>query len=479
MTTPKRPVLADEEFAATLREWMGPGPRSLSEPAIERVRASLHATRQVPAWRANPRLARGLRALQFAGAAAVVLVVVVVVAWAARGGGQPVGVGGPVPSSSASPSAATPSPSPSPTPGPSPTPSPSPAPSPSPTPRANAIVTGATLTGTIAATGATYQVRYPRVSGLDDASAAAAINKLLQDGADAGLRDFTSGIGKDPQAGPNQPSTLQVDYSVAFSSPDVLSLRVNSYSYPSGAAHGTDVLSTFTFDLASGRRLALADLFRPGSSYMDALATESRAQLKVTLADWMTDTSMTSWLATGTEPTPDNYAAWAITPGGLEITFGQYQVAPYAAGMPLVTIPVTHLAGLMDPSGPLAPLADRPLPTVTVTLGIYSGRPDPSWALTEVQVAALVGQLASLPVTTGVPPRGGLGYHGFSILVHETGTADRTDVAYRGAVTSPGDASGSYRADPFRTVEQALLDTGRPYLPAAEVSIVEADLTRQ
>ena len=86
----------------------------------------------------------------------------------------------------------------------------------------------------VAATGATYQVRYPQVGGLADAAAAATIDRLLRDQADVAIRDFTSGIGKDPQAGPNQPSTLQVDYSVAFSSPDVLSLRVNSYSYPRG-----------------------------------------------------------------------------------------------------------------------------------------------------------------------------------------------------------------------------------------------------
>lgn len=187
---------------------------------------------------------------------------------------------------------------------------------------------------------------------------------------------------------------------------------------------------------------------------------------------------MTKWLASGTEPTADNYATWAITPGGLEITFGQYQVAPYAAGMPVVTIPVAHLAGLMDPNGPLDPLAKSPLPSVTVTLGIYSGRPDPSWALTDVQVAALLGQLASLPVTSGTAPAGGLGYHGFSIALRQAGQADRTVVAYRGAVTSPGDAPGSYRADPQRTVEQALLETGRPHLAATEISIVEADLAR-
>jgi hypothetical protein len=469
MTTPKRPALTDEELGATLRAWMEPGPRSLSEPAIARVRAEVHATRQVPAWRAARGLGRGIQALRLAGAALIVFVAVAVVAWAARGSGRPVGVGGLVSSPATSPLAGAPSPSPSPT----------PIPSPSPTPRATPVVTGDTLGGVVAATGATYQVRYPQLGGLAEPAAGAAINKLIRDQADAAVLDFTSGIGKDPQAGPNQPSTLQLDFSVAYSSPDLLSLRVNSYAYPSGAAHGSDVLSTFTFDLASGRQLALADLFRPGSSYLDALATEARTQLRVTLADWMTDSSMTQWLATGTEPTADNYAAWAVTPGGLEITFGQYQVAPYAAGMPVVTIPVTHLAGLIDPTSPLAPLADSPLPAVTITLGIYSGRPDPTWTLTDVEVAALVGQLASLPVANGVPSQGGLGYHGFSMLVHEVGRADQTIVAYRGAVTTPDDAPGSYRADPQRTVEQALLQTGRSHLAATEASVVEADLTRQ
>jgi hypothetical protein len=467
MTTPDRPALTDEELDATLRAWMAPGPRSLSEPALQRVLASVEGARQVPAWRARTALARGVQVARFAfAAAAVVIVATIALSW---GAGRPTVIGGPPVPASASPLAAVPSASAS--------PSTVPSPSPIPTPRATPVVTATTLSGGVAATGATYQVRYPKVGGLAD-TAAATINALLRDQADAAVRDFTSGIGKDPQAGPNQPSTLQVDYGVASVSPDVLSLRVSVYSYPSGAAHGSDVVSTFTFDVASGRRLALADLFRPGSSYLDALTTEARTQLKTTLAGWETDSSMTTWLATGTEPTAANYAAWAITPGGLEITFGQYQVAPYAAGMPVVTIPFAHLAGIIDPSGPLAPLANTPLPSVTVTLGIYSGRPDPSWTLTDVQAAALVGQLASLPVTSGTAPQGGLGYHGFSILLHQAGQADQAVVAYRGDVAVPGDAPGTHRADPQRAVESTLLETGRPHLAAAEVSIVEADLAR-
>lgn len=130
-------------------------------------------------------------------------------------------------------------------------------------------------------------------------------------------------------------------------------------------------------------------------------------------------------------------------------------------------------------SGTPAPPADTPLPSVTVSLGIYSGRPDPSWTLTDVQVAALVGQLASLPLTYGTAPQGGLGYHGFTILVQQAGQPDQTFAAYRGTVTGSGDAPGTYRADPQRIIESALLETGRPHLSATVVSVVEAALAQQ
>lgn len=459
MTTPERPEITDQELDATLRAWLKPGPAPLSESTTQRVLASVHIIRQVPAWRAGPWMVRSLHTLRFAGAAGVVLVTVVVLALSARGSGRPVDVGGPALVATTTPPAATPSPSP--------------------TPRTAPVVSGHTLNGVVAATGATYEVRYPQVGGLADPAAAATINTLLRDQAEAAVHDFTSGIGKDPQAGPDQPSTLQVDYSVASDLPDLVSLRVNSYTYASGAAHGSDVLVTSTFDPATGRQLALADLFRPGIAYLDALAAEARVQLTETMASWITDSFTRQWLATGTAPTADNYAAWAITPGGLEITFGQYQVAAYAAGMPVVTIPLAHLVGLIDPNGPLAPLAAGPLPSVTVTLGIYSGRPDPSWTLTDVQVAALVGRLASLPATTGSAPHGGLGYQGFSIVVRQPGQPDQTLVAFRGAVTGPGDAPGTYRGDPQRTVESALLETGRSHLAATEITVVETDLARQ
>ena len=101
MTTPNRPALTDEELDATMRAWMAPGPRSLSEPALQRVLASVEGTRQVPAWRARTALARGAQVARFAfAAAAVVLVATIALSW---GAGRPTVIGGPPVPASASP----------------------------------------------------------------------------------------------------------------------------------------------------------------------------------------------------------------------------------------------------------------------------------------------------------------------------------------------------------------------------------------
>jgi hypothetical protein len=56
--------------------------------------------------------------------------------------------------------------------------------------------------------------------------------------------------------------------------------------------------------------------------------------------------------------------------------------------------------------------------SVTVTLHIYSGRPDPAWELTDQQAAELADKIKRVNKTTMLKPPGvvgGLGYRGFSI----------------------------------------------------------------
>lgn len=134
------------------------------------------------------------------------------------------------------------------------------------------------------------------------------------------------------------------------------------------------------------------------------------------------------------------------------------------------------LAGCGSPSTPTNPPTGSPAAQVTVSLGIYSGRPDPTWALSDAQSAVLIRLLDDLPGASGVPPEGGLGYHGFRLVVRTAGQADEHLVAYRGAVAEPGAGARSYRQDEARSIERYVLETGRSHLTPTEVAAVEADL---
>lgn len=129
-----------------------------------------------------------------------------------------------------------------------------------------------------------------------------------------------------------------------------------------------------------------------------------------------------------------------------------------------------------NPTGSPGVTPTTAAPRVTVTLGIYSGRPDPSWDLTAAEAAAVVNVIDRLPTVTATPPEGGLGYHGFTLLIRRAGEADATLIAYRGTVASPGAGLRPYLADPGRTLERQLLDAGRSALTPDEIAVVEADL---
>jgi hypothetical protein len=112
-----------------------------------------------------------------------------------------------------------------------------------------------------------------------------------------------------------------------------------------------------------------------------------------------------------------------------------------------------------------------PADGVRVTLGIYSGRPDPTWTLTGAEAAAVERAVEALPETTGLPSEGGLGYHGFTVT-----SPGRMFTAYLGVVSAGGSGPGAVRSDPGRTVERLLLELGRTRLTPAEVAEVERSL---
>jgi hypothetical protein len=108
------------------------------------------------------------------------------------------------------------------------------------------------------------------------------------------------------------------------------------------------------FDLKNGKQLKLADLFLPGSKYLQTLATTCiqalTKQAQEEGPDGMLDEA---WIQRGAAPELTNYDNWTISRKGLGITFDPYQVAAYAAGPQHVTAPYSALQGIIKPDGPV------------------------------------------------------------------------------------------------------------------------------
>ena len=142
-------------------------------------------------------------------------------------------------------------------------------------------------------------------------------------------------------------SFLDSQFSVIGQQGDFWSVKFDITTYYAGAAHPGHYSITLNYDLGSGREITLADLFIPGSNYLQTLSDISKTQLATR------DISFDSF-SSGVDPLPENFNHWNISVDGLVITFDEYQVAPYAAGPQLVVIPFSELQSIENPNGPLA-----------------------------------------------------------------------------------------------------------------------------
>ncbi len=106
-------------------------------------------------------------------------------------------------------------------------------------------------------------------------------------------------------------------------------------------------------------------------------------------------------------------------------------------------------------------------PAAQIVVGIYSGVPDPTWVLTAEQMEELSAALAGLTRVDVAAPSGGLGYHGFTVVM-----PDRTLVAFEGKIVSAQTDPAYVLDDPGRRIELLLFRTAGPHLAAGEFDVV-------
>lgn len=151
-------------------------------------------------------------------------------------------------------------------------------------------------------------------------------------------------------------SSLEVGYTISLANDSLISTQYGIGTYFQGAAHPNSHTRVLNYDLKAGKPIKLADLFKPGSNYLQTISSYSIKELKKQSSKGGESMFDDEWLQKGAGPSADNYTSWVITKKGLGINFDAYQVAPYAAGPQYVLIPYSVLKDIIKPDGPLASL---------------------------------------------------------------------------------------------------------------------------
>lgn len=172
---------------------------------------------------------------------------------------------------------------------------------------------------------------YPQVTGLANPAAQSAINLQI-------VTEFTLLA---QQLGYGNQNLVEMTgyYEVKTNERGVLSLLLVVYSF-TGGAHGLTLAKGLTFDVQTGRRYRLGDLFKPDSGYTDVLSG--------IIGDWIKQ-----WEVPVLEPfesiSPDQ--DFYLADHSLTVFFQIYELTPYVYGFPYFPIPLKSLEAIVaDPS---------------------------------------------------------------------------------------------------------------------------------
>ena len=178
---------------------------------------------------------------------------------------------------------------------------------------------------------ATKLVSTPRIDGTD--ALAAAFNHYIE----TGIKDeIDPSIVTDVKAADGSEDDENA-LIVSAATDARITMTLSSYSYGHGAAHGNPGTSFLHFLRTPMRPLAASDVFA-ADGWEGRLQVLALAGVKEAMGDGLMLDDPTSINDPVIDPT-----RWDFSTDGLIIQFEPYEVAPYAAGAPTITIPWSKL----------------------------------------------------------------------------------------------------------------------------------------
>lgn len=130
---------------------------------------------------------------------------------------------------------------------------------------------------------------------------------------------------------PYRPYEIQTVYSVHYFDKKIISLTVDKYQY-TGGAHGSTVRQPYNYDLCSGKVLGYQDIFKEYPDYKTVIVNTISETIKQNPGDYFDDAIATVQGFSDNQP-------FYLTNDGIVVYYGQYEIAPYVAGIREFLIP--------------------------------------------------------------------------------------------------------------------------------------------
>lgn len=184
-------------------------------------------------------------------------------------------------------------------------------------------------------------VSYPVISGLADTAIQKQLNSMFEKAAMDFKAEVETAANQDYAQSKNSTDVVFrqyevfVAYTVHANTDHLLSITSDYYQYTGGAHGGTNRIG-YNIDLTTGKLLQLPNLFKEGFDYKAALIKEVTEQMGQGDNIYFDDATKVINEMADSRP-------FYIENRNLVLYFGQYEIAPYASGMPEFKIPFEKL----------------------------------------------------------------------------------------------------------------------------------------
>ncbi len=190
----------------------------------------------------------------------------------------------------------------------------------------------------------TAEIEYPKVSVPGRRQSEARINAVIQSQVSEYLREAAGPMYRNAvedyntaqqQGYPFRQHNLTAVYTITLNENCTLSFYRDKYTY-TGGAHGLTLRQSDSFDLCTGRMITLPSLFQHGEHWYSKVLAEILRQ-----ADEEMQGENAPYFENYRELILQNFdqRSFFLTDTGISVYYQQYDIGPYAIGLPVFEIP--------------------------------------------------------------------------------------------------------------------------------------------